>query len=76
MTLQLPNTTTKAGTAKMHSHRERREMHWCQASRSLNLHPMAESHLPSGTSVSANVISLFLILVFLLLLIFVCLVER
>lgn len=41
-TLQLPNTTPKAETAKMHSYRAKREMLWCGASRSVNLHPMAE----------------------------------
>lgn len=54
-TLQLPNTNPKTGTHKMHSYRERREMmHSRGASSSLNLHPMAESLLPSGTSMAAN----------------------
>lgn len=52
-TLQLCNINPKPGT---YAYRARREMmHSCGASSSLNLHPEAESPLPSGTSMAANV---------------------
>lgn len=54
-TLQVPNTIPKTGTYQMYSYRAREMIHSCGASSSLNLHPMAESLLPSGTSMAANV---------------------
>lgn len=55
-TLQLPNNSPKIGTYQMHSHRAGRGMmDSCGAYNCLNLHPMAESLLPSGTSMAANI---------------------
>lgn len=55
-TLQLPNGNPKTGTYQMHSYRAEREMmHSCGDSSCLKLHPVAESLLPSGISMAANV---------------------